>query len=74
MEDPRAAIVASKFDVIDGNGEVKEANLGIPGLEGFPHTAYRDAHYHPPRPRGFRTYRCSNFSPASLRADGRFPH
>lgn len=35
LTDPAIAIVSSKFDVIDEDGALKEAGLGIPGLEGL---------------------------------------
>jgi glycosyltransferase involved in cell wall biosynthesis len=35
MADPAIALVAAKFDVIDEEGAVLEAGLGIPGLEGL---------------------------------------
>lgn len=35
MADPAIALVSGKFDVIDEEGAVREAGLGVPGLEGL---------------------------------------
>jgi glycosyltransferase involved in cell wall biosynthesis len=50
MTDPAIALVSAKFDVIDEEGELVEAGLGLPGLAGFqtPRTLMRTIVRHGP--------------------------